>query len=97
MIQTTKHFEIFEKKPSNVFVKALTPVKKKFLQLNQLFDAKLPVRRLSFSSVKNYGSLINTCNKVKKCSKPIHDKPRQSHGKKLHVRWSFANDFMKPS
>ena len=55
-----------------IFDKAMTPLWKTFLQLKQLFNAKLLIFRLpSFSGPKS--TVVRHCNQVKKCSR--HGRP----------------------
>ena len=51
MVQTTRNFELFDKKWLTIFDKALTPFWKMFLYLKQLFNAKLLISRLPSFSV----------------------------------------------
>ena len=56
MVQTTRNFELFEKKKrksflKTIFDKALTPFWKTFLSLKQLFNSKLLISRLPSVSV----------------------------------------------
>ena len=55
MVQTAQDFELFDKKKTRflktIFDKALTPFWKTFLQLKQLFNAKLLISRLPSFSV----------------------------------------------
>ena len=51
MVQTTRNFELFDKKWLTIFDKALTPFWKTFLYLKQLFNAKLLISRLPSFSV----------------------------------------------
>ena len=54
VVQTTRNYELFDKKIGffkTIFDKALMPFWKIFLQLKQLFNAKLFISRLSSFSV----------------------------------------------
>ena len=51
MVRTIQNFVLFDQKWLTIYVKVLTPFRKTFLWLKQLFDANILIPRLSSSSV----------------------------------------------